>query len=112
MEREYINFNKNDRFEIEITTMSEYMSSISIIYDGVRHFFCDCFSKIYRDLGYDEVVYNENGIVLIKKRGDELIYFCGFDAIENKYIYDCYLCESFYEDNIKRSDGQTLSRRF
>lgn len=112
MEREYVNFDKNEKFVIEINTVSEYMSSIFIIYNGERHLLWDCYSKIYGDYGYDELLYNENGILLINKRGDNIIYFCGFDAIENKYIDNCYLCELFYEDNIRRSDGQTLSRRF
>ena len=112
MQREYIKFDKNNRFVIEITTTSEYMTSIAVIYDGVRHPLGECFSLIYKNLGYDELVYNENGAVIIKKINDSLTYFRGFDAVKNKFIDDCYLCESFYEEYMKNSEAKTLSRRF
>ena len=112
MQRENIEFDKNKRFVIEITTMSEYITRIAIIYDGVRHMLGDCFSLIYKDLGYDELVYNENGAVIIKKINDNLTYFCGFDAIENKFITDQGLCETFYKECMINSEAKTLSRRF
>lgn len=112
MEKEYITFEKNEKFVLEIKPISEYMSSVFVIYEGQRHLLGECYSRVCGDCDYYELVYNEFGAAIIIKINGTIKVFCSFDAIENKFIDDSYLGELFYEENFKSGKTNSLSRRF
>lgn len=109
---EYISVDGDDDFTIEIKKIDEKMYDIYVIYMDERHRLGTCYSEIYGNAGYDELVYNEYGAAIVRTFDGKSTVFCVFNSNMNRYIDNQLMAKIFYTLNFSNYGPNTLIRRF
>ncbi len=83
---------------------------IYINYDGEEHLLGTCYNGIYGSFGYDTIIYNENGVAILRTFDGKINISCAFNATTNTYIDDEFDVVDFYYKCLAKD--KILGRKF
>lgn len=83
---------------------------IFINYNGEEHLLGTCYNGIYGSFGYDTIIYNENGVAIVRVFDGKINIPCVFDATTNTYIDNEFEIKDFYYK--KLTENKPLERKF